>query len=30
MFLAFGFSGRILEGIGAGLLQTSAYGEAIA
>lgn len=30
MFLAFGFTGRILEGIGAGLLQTSAYGEAIA
>ena len=24
-----GFSGRILEGVGAGLLQTAAYGEAL-
>ena len=30
LFLTLGFFGRILEGVGAGMLQTAAYGEALA
>ena len=30
LFLTLGFAGRILEGVGAGMLQTAAYGEALA
>ena len=30
LFLTMGFAGRILEGVGAGMLQTAAYGEALA
>ena len=30
LFLTLGFTGRILEGVGAGMLHTAAYGEALA